>query len=483
MRPRPFHLVLLATAAVLLACVALLPHRELDPDELEHAHAAWLWFKGTVPYKDFFEHHTPWYYYALRPFFNWFDVDGSFDSARRFLVFGRALSLVPTVASVLLVWAIGRLWNDRRTGLVAGLLLVSQPFVIRKAVEMRPDVLALPFFLGALWLLLRGLERGTDSAARGLRWFLGAGLCLGGGVMCTQKMLFVLPGALAGLGIWSLSVGLKAARARILSAPVFLLGVCVPAVVTWAAFAAQQAGGDFIADNFLLNAEWKHTATHQLRRLLETSGPVLALGLLGVCLSLSRFVGSAPRRHGDLLLVCILVGLFVGVLVVPSAHRQYYLMPLPIICLFAAQGLFWIVERARERARAPLFALAAIALAVLPALALRDGFHYRNDDQLAKLRQVFETTRPTDVVMDGWQGMGVFRPHAFRYFFLHEETRAMLPRPRWDAYMDALENGTIRPRLIVMDENLAAMGPRFLAFVHRNYVSRDGFFYFARGGA
>src|SRR3954447_24093334 len=125
---RRSYLFWLATVAFFLARIPLLTNRSFDPDEFEHSHAAWSVFKGMVPYKDFFEHHTPWYYYALRPFFNWFDVDGSFDSARRFLVFGRALSLVPTVASVLLVWAIGRLWNDRRTGLVAGLLLVSQPF-------------------------------------------------------------------------------------------------------------------------------------------------------------------------------------------------------------------------------------------------------------------------------------------------------------------------------------------------------------------
>jgi hypothetical protein len=82
--------------------------------------------------------------------------------------------------------------------------------------------------------------------------------------------------------------------------------------------------------------------------------------------------------------------------------------------------------------------------------------------------------------MDGWQGMGIFRPHAFHYFFLHPEIRAMLPAPAWDAYLDALEGGAIRPKLIVMDKNLRAMGPRFAAFVERNYVSDDGFLYFAK---
>ena len=105
----------------------------------------------------------------------------------------------------------------------------------------------------------------------------------------------------------------------------------------------------------------------------------------------------------------------------------------------------------------------------------------RNDGQLARLRFVFENTEAEDVVMDGWQGMGVFRPHAFHYFFLHPETVAMLPRPHLDAYLDALESGAIRPKLIAMDWNLASLGPRFQEFVTRNYVSSDGLFYFPRG--
>jgi hypothetical protein len=58
----------------------------------------------------------------------------------------------------------------------------------------------------------------------------------------------------------------------------------------------------------------------------------------------------------------------------------------------------------------------------------------------------------------------------------------MLPRAQLDTYLDALERGQIRPRLIALDDHLALLGSRFLRFVKRNYVSRDGFFYFSRDG-
>jgi hypothetical protein len=471
------HVVLLATAGFFLARLPVLPHRRFDPDEFQHAHAAFCVWKGMLPYRDFFEHHTPWYYYALRPFFRWFSVDLSFESARHFLTFGRGLSLVLTILSVVLVSRIGRLWEDCRVGRLAGLFLVSQPVCFQKTVEIRPDVLALPCFLAGLWFLLRGLASGAATTARSLRWFLAGGLSLGAAIMCTQKMLFVLPGLLAGLGIWSMAA---ARPRRILSTVAVLVGIGVPATLTWAAFARHHAGGEFITNNFLLTSGWTHIAQEQLVRVLEGSWPVLLLSLLGASAYLHRFFRSAPRAYEGFLLSCTLIGLIAGILVVPVAHRQYYLMPLPILCLFAAKGLSFLLDRAPERARAWLLVLATIPLTVLPVLDLRDAFTERNDAQLARLREVFDSTKPTDLVMDGWEGTGVFRPHAFYYFFLHDESVAMLPPKRVAAYLDALTSGKIRPRLIALDDHLIALGSRFLRFVKRNYVSRDGFFYFSK---
>ncbi len=482
MWPRFLTVALLAIASFFLARLPVIASRVFDPDEFEHAHAAWSVFRGMVPYKDFFEHHTPWYYYVLRPLFNWFDVDTSFASARNFLLFGRGLSLALTIVSMWIFVLVGRRWRDRRLGLLAGLLLVSQPVFFQKTLEIRPDVLALPFYLGSLWFLLAGLD--APATAKGLRRFIAAGLCLGAAMMCTQKMLFVLPGALAGLGLWSLSSGTAAgARPRILRAVAFVLGVGVPVAATWAAFAAQHAGHEFITNNFLLNASWQHRPTHDLPSLLVTSGPIFALGLAGIGVSLRRVARawrSPSRPHGDVLLICTTVVLFAEVLLVPVAHRQYYLMPLPILCLFAAQGLWGLVDRVRAPARAAFLAVALLALGVLPALSFREAFKERNDEQLAWLRKVFHDTKPADLVMDGWRGMGVFRPHAFYYFFLHPETVVMLPPAHLDAYVDALESGAVRPKLIALDDNLKSLGPRFVSFVKQNYASRDGFLYYRR---
>ena len=479
----PGYLLLLATAGLFVLRLPLLLVRAFDPDELEHAHAAWCVAKGMIPYQDFFEHHTPWYYYLLSPFFRWFDVDLSFESARHFLLFGRGLSLLLAILSVVLVAVIGRVWEDRRVGVLAGFLLAGQPVFLQKTLEIRPDVLALPCLLGGLALLLSALARSPEPAGRSLRAFFFGGLGLGAAVMCTQKMLFVLPGAFAGLGLWALAGGARAALgSRLLRIAIVFLGLALPLALTWAAFALYHAGGAMIANNFLLNAGWRQVVHQQLLLVLETSWPVLVLCLLGAAVCLYWFFRSRPRAYGGFLLFCILVGLGAGILVVPVAHRQYYLILLPVICLFAAKGLTFLVDRAAERARAWLLLLATLLLLILPALGLREEFQRRDDRQLARLRHVFARTKPTDLVMDGWEGTGVFRPHAFYYYFLHEESVPMLARPRVEAFLDDLETGKVRPRLIALDENLVALGSRFLRFVKSNYGSSDGFFYFSTAG-
>ena len=57
--------LLAATIALLMGRIPIIFIRAFDNDEFEHAHAAWSVFQGLLPYKDFFEHHTPWYYFAL----------------------------------------------------------------------------------------------------------------------------------------------------------------------------------------------------------------------------------------------------------------------------------------------------------------------------------------------------------------------------------------------------------------------------------
>jgi len=475
-----YAFVLAAVVGLLLARIPLIPTRFFDPDEFEHSHAAWCVFRGLVPYKDFFEHHTPWYYFLLAPFFRWFAVDQSFENARHFLIFGRGLSLALITLSAVLAFLVGRQGANRKVGLLTALFLVGQPVVIQKTLEIRPDVPALAFFIGGLWFLMRGLLAEESAATPRLRWFLGGGLCIGCAIMCTQKMLFVLPGALAGLGIWAVAGGQRRLPARSLAGLLALVGIVVPGALTWTGLAICGGGSQFIHNNFLLNAKWKTHSDEHLTVTLKTSWPILILCLLGITVSLHRFYHSKQRRFGDIQLLCTLGGLVAGILVIPAAYKQYYLMPLAIACVFAAQGLVFIVDLTRQSVRGWLLICATLPLLVWPVAELGSSYAERNQQQTARLQYVFEHTRPTDTVLDGWLGTGLFRPHPLYYFFMHRELLAMLSESQRATYVDLLESGRVRPSLITLDEELTALGSRFVRFVLRNYVSDDGLFYFPR---
>jgi 4-amino-4-deoxy-L-arabinose transferase-like glycosyltransferase len=375
---------------------------------------------------------------------------------------------------VALLTHLGGLWARRRVGLLAAFLMVSQPFFIKKTIEIRPDLLALPFFLAALAALLRGVSPRVTAAGRRTLLFALAGLSLGSAIMCTQKMLFVLPGVLAGLGLWVLTEERVARTAQVL---LFLAGALLPGVATWAAFRRLHAGDYFILNNFLLNARWARIPAEQLVRFVGTSAPVVALAAYWAVRAVPGMMRADRRDPGDALLLCLVVWLFVAIEFIPAAQMQYYLMPLPIVCLFAARALDELAGRLGGR----VWPWALGALAILPLVNLGMDLSMTNRKQIAQLRQVAETTKPTDLVMDGWQGMGVFRPNAFYYYFINDEILRMIPPERFGAFMDDMEAGRRRPALIVLDRRLVALGPRFRAFVNAHYSSRDGFFYYWAG--
>ena len=470
--------LLVATSALLIARVPLIFVRAFDNDEFEHCHAAWSVFRGMLPYKDFFEHHTPWYYFALSPFFRWFAVDGSFDSARHFLIFGRLVSLALTAVSVTLIYLVGRLGSNRRVGLLAALFLAGEPVVIHKTLEIRPDVPALALFIASLWFLQQGLLVPEAPRPRQLRWFWGAGLCLGAAIMHTQKMLFAVPGMLAGLGLWTLAESRRLLHRRIFAVLVLLLGVTLPGFVTWLAFARRGGGGLFIYDNFILNAHWQWRSSRNLQLVLKNSAPILCLCLVGASLALRRSARAARTYFSDATFLCALAGLVAGLLVVPAAYEQYDLPGLAIACLFAARGLSLLVTFIGHRSRSRWLVYATVAFLIYPVFDLARAFGRRNDVQMARLQFVFAHTGPTDPVLDGWLGTDVFRPHPHYYFFMHRELQVSLTERERNAYVEALTSGRIRPALITLDDELRALGSPFVEFVQRSYTSRYGLFYF-----
>jgi hypothetical protein len=115
-------------------------------------------------------------------------------------------------------------------------------------------------------------------------------------------------------------------------------------------------------------------------------------------------------------------------------------------------------------------AAAALALTGLFALSLGNvaRLFEPSAPQLADLAYVTVHTRPTDTVLGESPGPGVFRPHAWFYFFL---TGPFASQRDYEALGADLESGRIRPRIVILDSPVPRhyFPPAVTEFVRRRY--------------
>jgi 4-amino-4-deoxy-L-arabinose transferase-like glycosyltransferase len=530
-------LPLLATAlvAVLTTYLLRLPlllTRGFDPDEFEHLHGAWAITKGLVPYRDFFEHHTPGIHFLLAPLFLFFDVETDVAGAFGLVFLARRLMWVFAGALLALTWWLGRIWRDDRVAAAGTFFLAMTVMFLEKTLEVRPDVVSVPLWLASLGATCRAIQEkhGDDRGTR-LHFAVG-GICLGAGVMFTQKLLFALPGFGVAVAWYVLDRRSHATlSARCTNVLVQMAGFFLPILVVSAYFAAVGGLLPFLDDNFLLNLRWKvrFQPYGYLTQLLRQNPFLVALGVAGLVRQLAGMARRERFLRGDAILPLSTAGLIACLWVMPVPYRQYYLMFLPLLALLAGgllvEGLevadaalrgrlqwrwrawvgavlvagvaalgLWVAFRYGKpnlggglstaawaaagggavillllRLRYLAGAVLLVVLSLYPLQQMHAAFGWKNDATLTELRYVLENTSPHETTMDGWTGRGVFRPHAYFYFFLHPEIRAMLPAGERERLLEDLRAGRVAPALLFLDGNLRELSPEVTAFFEERY--------------
>lgn len=474
--------LVVAWASALRAAAA--STRGFNPDEFEHLHGAWSIAHGLWPYRDYFEHHTPWLWLAIAPFFALVDVDHDPDRAVGFVLAARAAMWILGSVALALTFRLGQLCAGTPAGwLAAAVLSVTLAFV-GKTVEIRPDVPALVCLLGSWVTTVSALRHAPNGP--GSRWRLGAaGFLLGAAILFTQKALFTLPATIVLLLWWVVDRRQSGSRrARAAGVVVLAAGMTIPVAVTLAVFAAHTGIAAFVEFTVLLNAAWRvrFSPLPSLQRIFEANPPVVCLAILGLVRASWRLGAAEALRRGDALLVLQTLALLVGAFAIPVPQLQYFLMVLPLGAILAGQTLVDAAEALMVRrrrlappspaARAAVTMLGLAIVAALPLAALAKSLqpaYPKMQDQLARMRLVLALTRPSDTVMDGFTGAGVFRPHAYYYFFLHDEIRALLGGPELDGLRRALRDGEIAPALVLFDLDVQHLSREVKSFVEENY--------------
>jgi hypothetical protein len=461
-----------------LSRLALLKTRGFNPDELQHLHSAWCVSKGLVPYRDYFDHHTPLLHFFLAPFFRFFALEVEVNDAFAVLFFARAVMWVFTGAILLLTYAMGSVLGGRTTGALAALALSNVVMFLSKSLEVRPDVPATALLLGAVLCAMRAsVAPALALRSRHLTW-LASGLALGTALMCTQKVAF--PALGLGVAVLVSAIGVRGEgqpRVRWSEAVTWVMGIALPAALVVGYFARQGALRQFVASNVLINLRWKGRIGPRgiLWELAQQNPLFVALSAAGMIVALLTWLRREENDRGTIFPATAALAGVSGLALIPVVFRQYFLLFLPLLAVLAAIVGASVLKRLGplQGGRAAVASIALLALSVRPLAVQAQSFGRSNTGTLEALRSVLRNTSPQETVLDGFSGLGVFRPHAFHYFFMHEHLRAMWPPEVEQGLLAGLRSGRILPKLVIWDSDVQALSPEIVAFLERHYVPVD----------
>jgi hypothetical protein len=451
-----------ALAAALLLQAGLGWGRRFHVDEWQHLHASWCIAQGLLPYRDFFEHHSPGLWYLLAPWMAWARPELDPERAVALLHAVRLPFVAVWAAVVTLTWRLTRTHTGRTApAWIAAVLLATTPMFADKMADIRPDGIAVSLALVAWIALIRGIREPGGATGR----FFVAGLALGGAVLFTQKILLAVPAVAACLLLYTL--GGDRAPARLRGGILLGVGFSLPILALLAAFASIGQLGTFLEFNVWLNLRWVRVVPRLFSfwTLLRESPFLVLAGAAGFFLALRGLRDPVERAQARYVVPFLLAGYSAMQMVSPAPWPQYLLNHMPLLAVLAGEGLVRASAASWPRLAWP----ATLLLGVVPGLAVTLAGFQSNGEQFRGVRYVQSITEPSDTVLDGVTGYGVFRPHAFFYPHVNWDIRGMIPAERRAELEDGLVSGRIAPRVVLLDDDIAYLSEAATAYVRGHY--------------
>jgi 4-amino-4-deoxy-L-arabinose transferase-like glycosyltransferase len=524
------RLIVLSLAVLLYGLGAWLSQkRGFDQDEFLHLHVAWSIFKGSLPYRDYFDHYTPLFHLLLVPFFHFFKVDTNGADSVAFFLVARKLTWLISGLILLLTFWLAKLWRNAEVGYVAILFLISTEVYWNVALEIRPDPLAVVFLLLYLITIVRAVQRDYGENIR-KRMFAWSGLFLALSFLSIQKVVYAFPGLAVGLCWYVLSpCDHKSRWCRLVHLGYQVVGFCIPLIFTVYYFYLNNGLREFIRYNFFFFVGADHFPPLPLLHQVLYQQPFLGVfGSAGLICSLAFVFRWSSSERGGFIIAPAAVSLVVGLFLIPFARSQYYIFFLPLVAVFAATFLLESVAKLVElrgqltvRRWTGVAALSSVVIVpVLLLIGQSSGSHWPlllmlgywlgmllggmtliliraptvalvfflvamsigplnrlwntlaspgTSPQIDEMRYIIENTAPTDKIMDGYQGSGVFRPQAYFFWYLGYDIRQRLTDNDKQLLLEDLYTRSISPKLILFDDNLRDLSPGITKFFENNY--------------
>ena len=457
--------------------VALTLNREVDIDEFQHLHSAWMLSQHYVLYRDDWQNHTPLFYYLLLPLFRYC------REGPGLVLIVREITSFAALGIPLLTYVLARLDHDKLTSFLAVIILSYMVIFAEKSIEARPDQFLIILWLASLWISIRALS--SEQKGR----FVLAGFLLGLGFLFSQKAL--LP--YAAVSLIFLTHGylrrLPGAFRRFLVIQCFYtLGFLVPIAILFAFFDHLGTLKELITSTVL--DSFTYPNTYRPFYLLELRNICFfLLALAGVIIHVWNLKQSsvAARANKIALLLAAVFLLMVFLFLQPAPYPQSTMLFTPLLAIYGAEAFRKSMDgllvsrrsvpqtnRNRVRLRAKALAPFAFALAaglVIPcAILILKGrpFSQTNAEQFRTMEYVLAHTQSKDVVFDG-ESAYVFRPQAYFYGSLFHAIVWNIQRGeiKQDIPDSLLKTDC---RVVIYDERVATLPASVQLFLRTNYA-------------
>jgi hypothetical protein len=389
--------LLAAMATGLLLQVAL--NRRFDHDEFEHIHSAWYIARGAVPYRDFFQHHNPLFWYLTAP------LTILMGESTGILIFLRIAMFLMAVCTALVaaVTAV-RISSKPIAGLYCYILLLSCNMFAEKVVEIRPDVPMVMMGMLSVYFFMQFLD--TSS----IKDIIFSGVCAAISFLFLQKAIFLC----ATLSLFMLIMAVRR-KASLKAGLSFFICLGTSFILPFLFFACQGALHDYFLNGYLLNLSnsYSFALWESLQPYLFVDTGFWILGLAGICSGLYSF--KRERKFGCIALLCILF--FLSILTVPTPWKQYFMQALVMFSIAGACVLAHLTIKMKIQA---IKALGFLILAIIVYRPMRELLEYRTSSpkaQIEMIKYATSITNSNDFVYDGDIQFNLFRKDLHYFWF------------------------------------------------------------------
>lgn len=432
---------------------------KINSDEPQHLHVVWEWTQGLLPYRDFFDNHTPLFHMMYAPLL-------ALIGERADIIPLMRLGMLPLYfASLWITWSIGRRLWGRDIALAGCALTALFPAYFELSLQFRTDNLWALAWLATIFVLVSGrldLRRG---------FFVG--LLVGTTFAISMKSVLLVGTGLISALIVFVMLGLTQRNWRALlplrALAGIVLGVLVVPAILLIWFAEQGAWDS------MMYCLFGHNMVAELGRWEDgfaklLIGPItLPLALWLVWRSRDRREDSAvwARRTFVLLAAFGYLASFYGYW--PLFTRQGLLPVVPFVGLALAALLVPLMRNRNTTQRSAMRWILPVLLVVELALIVKGDAGTKSIPVAVhreKLERILALAKPGEFVMDA-KGESVFRQRPI-YWVLEGIT---LERMRNGSIVDDIpEKLTETATKIVVDDRLPE---RAREFVRRNYLKID----------